>query len=203
RSQYCDSNRSSFVCAEKTISDRFSGVFLLHAAFSEGRLRRGGRTRPLHRPCCGRAVGTHVSGNVKRTGHDGRRRRDVPPRAGWEADMSRVTVRDVAERAGVSISTVSRVLKGNAPVCKELHRRVGKAIEERCYRINALARGLRIRMTAVLRLIVPDSCNQYLRRLAQVIVQTAHEQVQSYAVCKSENSRKRQIKSVALMISQR
>src|SRR5690606_34300579 len=102
------------------------------------------------------------------------RRRDVPPRAGWEADMSRVTVRDVAERAGVSISTVSRVLTGNAPVSKELHRRVVEAIEELGYRPNALARGLRIRRTAVLGLIVPDIANPFFSQLARVIEETAH-----------------------------
>jgi len=105
--------------------------------------------------------------------------------------MARVTVKDVAERAGVSISTVSRVLTGSAPVSKELHRRVVAAIEELGYRPNALARGLRIRRTAVLGLIVPDIANPFFSQLARIIEQRAHQHGYSILLCNSENSRER------------
>lgn len=117
--------------------------------------------------------------------------------------MSRVTVRDVAERAGVSISTVSRVLTGNAPVSKELHRRVVEAIEELGYRPNALARGLRIRRTAVLGLIVPDIANPFFSQLARVIEETAHRHGYSIVLCNSQNSQQRELEYFALLSSQR
>lgn len=117
--------------------------------------------------------------------------------------MSRITVRHVAERAGVSISTVSRVLTGNAPVSKELHRRVVQAIEELGYRPNALARGLRIRRTAVLGLIVPDIANPFFSQLARVIEENAHRHGYSILLCNSQNSRERELQYFSLLSSQR
>src|SRR5690625_4464048 len=117
--------------------------------------------------------------------------------------MSRVTVRHVAERAGVSISTVSRVLTGNAPVSKELHRRVVAAIEELGYRPNALARGLRIRRTAVLGLIVPDIANPFFSQLARVIEENAHLHGYNILLCNSQNSRERELQYFSLLSSQR
>src|SRR5690606_37428492 len=104
---------------------------------------------------------------------------------------------------GVSISTVSRVLTGNAPVSKELHRRVVEAIEELGYRPNALARGLRIRRTAVLGLIVPDIANPVFSQLAWVIEETAHRHGYSIVLCNSQNSRQRELEYFALLSSQR
>jgi len=117
--------------------------------------------------------------------------------------MARVTVRDVAERAGVSISTVSRVLTGNAPVSKELHQRVVAAIEELGYRPNALARGLRVRRTAVLGLIVPDITNPFFSQLARVIELHAHLHGYSILLCNSENSRERELQYFSLLTTQR
>ena len=53
---------------------------------------------------------------------------------------TQVTVRDVAQKAGVSISTGSRALPARAPVSLELRQRVIDAVEELGHRRNALAR---------------------------------------------------------------
>lgn len=52
-------------------------------------------------------------------------------------------MRDVAERAGVSVTSVSHVINGTRPVSDELRRRVLDAMGELGYRPNALARSLR------------------------------------------------------------
>lgn len=52
------------------------------------------------------------------------------------------TIYQVAERAGVSLSTVSRVLNGKASVNKALRERVEKAVKELNYRPNSVARSL-------------------------------------------------------------
>lgn len=117
--------------------------------------------------------------------------------------MSRVTVKDVAERAGVSISTVSRVLTGNAPVSKELHRRVVQAIDELGYLPNALARGLRLRRTAVLGLIVPDIANPFFSQMARVIELHALQHGYGILLCNSQNSRERELQYFSLLSTQR
>ncbi len=53
-----------------------------------------------------------------------------------------VTIRDVAQRAGVSTATVSYVLNESRPVGEETRRRVQEAVEELGYRPSIIARGL-------------------------------------------------------------
>jgi len=57
--------------------------------------------------------------------------------------MSTVTIKDVAQRAGVSIATVSYVLNESAPVSEPTRSRVLAAAAELGYRPSAIARGLR------------------------------------------------------------
>ncbi|MBO1330917.1 LacI family DNA-binding transcriptional regulator [Streptomyces sp. VRA16 Mangrove soil] len=58
------------------------------------------------------------------------------------AAPARATIRDVAERAGVSVASVSRVLSGNYPVSDDLRRRVLKVVQDLDYVTNAHARSL-------------------------------------------------------------
>ena len=53
-----------------------------------------------------------------------------------------VTIRDVSERAKVSISTVSRVLNGTVPVAEQTRQRVLQAVKELDYRPNVFAPSL-------------------------------------------------------------
>ena len=58
-----------------------------------------------------------------------------------------VTIYDVAQKAGVSISTVSRVLNNNPNVLEETRQKVLKTIEEMNFKPNPIARGLVIKQT--------------------------------------------------------
>ena len=57
----------------------------------------------------------------------------------------RITVKDIAQMAGVSVATVSRVINQNGRFSAETERRVRKIIEEYDYQPNQLAKGLRQR----------------------------------------------------------
>ncbi|MDI3548293.1 MAG: LacI family transcriptional regulator [Halanaerobiales bacterium] len=80
-----------------------------------------------------------------------------------------VTIKDIAERAGVSIATVSRVLNDSKPVSPELKRRVLKIIKETEYKPNALARGLIKNQTGLIGVIIPDIGNQTFASLIKGI----------------------------------
>ncbi len=67
-----------------------------------------------------------------------------------------VSIADVAKRAEVSISTVSRVLNRSELVNERTRRRVESAIRELGYQPNAFARGLMLRRSELVGLVLPD-----------------------------------------------
>src|SRR5207244_8522502 len=73
----------------------------------------------------------------------------------------RVTMRQVAARAGVSAMTVSRVINESPRVSEEARKRVEAAIAELGYVPNRLASGLIRRKTGALGVIVPDVANPF------------------------------------------
>lgn len=87
------------------------------------------------------------------------------------------TIRDVADRAGVSIQTVSNVMHGrSARVAEETNAKVLAAIAALGYRPNAAARHLRRAPVGVLALAIPDLLSPYFTEVGTLIVAeaTAH-----------------------------
>ena len=72
-----------------------------------------------------------------------------------------VTIYDVAEAAGVSVSTVSRVLNDKDDVAADTYDRVQQVIAELGYASSLAARGMRSRRTNVIGLIMPDIAAPY------------------------------------------
>jgi LacI family transcriptional regulator len=83
--------------------------------------------------------------------------------------MGKVTMRDVAERAGVSKATVSHVLNGTRFVEPETRARVEQMIAELRYRPNLLARGLRRHETLTIGLITPNIANPFWAEFASEV----------------------------------
>jgi len=75
-----------------------------------------------------------------------------------------VTIKDVAERAGVSTSTVSRVIHNNPKISEETKRIVNKAMEDLKYHPNAVARSLANSSTKTIGLILPNSSDDLFTR---------------------------------------
>ncbi|NAZ80779.1 substrate-binding domain-containing protein [Kineococcus sp. R8] len=80
---------------------------------------------------------------------------------------------DVAQAAGVSIKTVSNVVRGQGSFSDATRARVDAAIEELGYRPNLAARGLRSGRLGVISLIVPDIRNPYFAELADAVMTAA------------------------------
>jgi len=76
--------------------------------------------------------------------------------------MAKVTIIDVAKHAGVSKSTVSRVIRGEYQTVKPATRdRVIQSINELGYEKNAIAGSLRTNETKMIMLIIPDIVNAF------------------------------------------
>jgi LacI family transcriptional regulator len=72
------------------------------------------------------------------------------------SSATRVTIGDVADRAGVSIATVSRVVNGRYGVATETHERVMAVIDDLGYESSLVARSLRSQRTNVIGILVAD-----------------------------------------------
>ncbi|EQD83638.1 LacI family transcriptional regulator, partial [Saccharopolyspora erythraea D] len=86
-----------------------------------------------------------------------------------------VTSRDVAQLAGVSQMTVSRVLQGSTKVAAATRERVLAAMKEAGYRPHAAARTMRTRRTGTVGVVVADITNPFYPQLLEAVGQALGE----------------------------
>ena len=80
-----------------------------------------------------------------------------------------VRLKDIARELGVSVVTVSKVLRGNADIGEETRRRVLKRMKELNYQPNMMARGLASGRTYTIGLVVPDLVHPFFAEFAKAL----------------------------------
>lgn len=71
-------------------------------------------------------------------------------------------IKDVAQKAGVSISTVSNVLNKTKYVSPELVRKVEAAVNELSYEVNPIARSMKSNRSGTIGIITEDICGVFI-----------------------------------------
>jgi len=99
-----------------------------------------------------------------------------------------ITIKDVAEKAHVSIATVSRVLNNTRYVSPEIAVRVHQAVEELHYEHNALARNLRRNQSLTLGVIIPDSNNPFFAEVTRGVEDACFDQGYVVVLCNTSES---------------
>lgn len=92
-------------------------------------------------------------------------------------------IKDVARLAGVSISTASRVVRGEGYTSPEVRVKVERAAAELHYVPNALARSMRGRPTRMISFLVYDIVNPFFANVATGVEDAAHEHGFTVAIC--------------------
>ncbi|MET7328235.1 LacI family DNA-binding transcriptional regulator [Nonomuraea sp. NPDC005650] len=113
------------------------------------------------------------------------------------------TIRDVAARAGVSVSTVSRVMAGDYPVAQATKQRVQRAIKELNYVANTHARALVAGSTQTVAFIVNDVRGPAFAAAVHGAEQEAARRGRLCLVCATEGDPARELAAVHLMREQR
>lgn len=108
-----------------------------------------------------------------------------------------VTLRDVAELAGVSVKTVSNVVNGYSFVTEANRQKVEKALATTGYRPNISARNLRRGRTGFLALIVPELGIPYFGELSALVIAAAHRRGWTVLVEQTFGTREREHELVA------
>jgi LacI family transcriptional regulator len=92
--------------------------------------------------------------------------------------QKRVSLKDIANKVGVSIALVSYVLNGQEKekrVGTEVVKKIRLAAEELNYQPNQIARSLRLKSTKTIGLIVADIANPFFGQLARIIENEANK----------------------------
>ncbi|MEV6671252.1 LacI family DNA-binding transcriptional regulator [Streptomyces sp. NPDC051162] len=111
-------------------------------------------------------------------------------------------IKDVAERAGVSVATVSRVLNGRSPVAGTRDR-VLAAVAELGYRPNVVARALRTARTRTLGLVISDLRNPFFTELADAVEQEARRLGYSLIIGNAGESPRQQDDHIRTLLDRR
>ncbi len=108
--------------------------------------------------------------------------------------MARVTIKDVAQKAEVSITTVSRVLndKVDEYMRKETKDRILQAIKELNFKPDKRAQSLRGLGTKIIGLVIPNRLNPYFEQLAAAVEQVCYKEGYGVLLCSSQNSIERE-----------
>ncbi|MBA2469031.1 MAG: LacI family DNA-binding transcriptional regulator [Chloroflexia bacterium] len=114
-----------------------------------------------------------------------------------------ITIKDIAARAGVSISTVSRVVNQSVKVDPATEERVHEAIATLGYRPNLLARSFRRKITHTIGLLVPDNSNPFFAEMARVIEDAGFAEGYSVILCNSDLSEVKQTRYIDVLLAKR
>ncbi|MED5803829.1 LacI family DNA-binding transcriptional regulator [Gordonia sp. Z-3] len=87
----------------------------------------------------------------------------------------RPTIKDVAEHAGVSVSTVSYVLNDSGPVAADRRTRVLDAVRVLDYSPNQAARNLKRRGASRIGMVIPELTNQFFAMVTEGVQRAAAE----------------------------
>ncbi|WP_431294074.1 LacI family DNA-binding transcriptional regulator [Pedobacter sp. P26] len=105
--------------------------------------------------------------------------------------MKSLSIKDIAVKANVSITTVSFIINGKAKeksISEAVIEKVEKIIEESGYKPNQIARSLRTGNSNIIGLIIEDISNSFFSRIARLIEDKAYKRGYKIIYSSTENS---------------
>lgn len=112
-------------------------------------------------------------------------------------------IRHVAERAGVSVTTVSHALNGTRFVSEGARARVHEAARALGYLPSAVARGLKNNRTRTLGMLVPNSSNPYFAKIIRGVERQCYAAGYSLLLCNSDDDPQRQADHLRVLAERR
>jgi LacI family transcriptional regulator len=113
------------------------------------------------------------------------------------------TIRDVAKKAEVAPTTVSRVINNSGYVSASTRARVEAAIQELGYVPNRVARSLRLKRTNTLALVVTDITNPFWTTVVRGVEDAANEAGFTVILCNTDESPAKQDAYLQVLLQKR
>ena len=110
-----------------------------------------------------------------------------------------VTLKDIAERVGVSITTVSRVLNGKGSISQETKDKVFQVMRELNYYPNEMARSLVNKNSHIIGLIVPYIDHPFFSALTAAIEEASSHAGYKLFLCISGGNQERELEQFAAL----
>jgi len=114
-----------------------------------------------------------------------------------------VRLKDIAERAGVSVMTVSKVLRDAPDISAATKLRVRKLATDMGYVPDSLARGLRSRESRLFGLVIAATVNPVFARMVMAIEELAHEKGFDVVLAHTLNQSEREEVVIRRLLSRR
>ena len=115
---------------------------------------------------------------------------------------TKISIKEISEKADVSIATVSRVINKNGRYSKETEERVLRVIRENDYQPNLIAKGLRERKMTNVGILVPDIKNEFFTKLIYEIERNLFAGGYETFVCNTDEDETIEKKHVQMMAMQ-
>lgn len=112
-------------------------------------------------------------------------------------------IREIAERAGVGIATVSRYINGTGYVSEEARQKIQREIDRSDYTPNALARAIFTKESKIIGLMIPNISNPFFNQITTVIEKHSESMGYSLFLCNTEDSREKEAKYLEMLKSYR
>ncbi|ELA67424.1 TPA: LacI family DNA-binding transcriptional regulator [Enterococcus faecium] len=116
--------------------------------------------------------------------------------------MVTVTIKDIAEKAGVAKSTVSRYLN-NGYVSEQTRKKIDAIIEETGYRPNTFARSLKAQDTKLLGVIIPRLDSPSTNSVLEGIDETARKNGYQLLITNSNQNEQRELENIEMLVKQK
>ena len=116
---------------------------------------------------------------------------------------AQVTIKDIADKLGISPSTVSRALKDHPDISKATKKAVKELAEQLNYEPNAIALSLLSSRSNNIGLIIPEIVHYFFSQVISGIEDVANDAGYHIIICQSNESFSREVKNVQALLSSR
>jgi len=104
-------------------------------------------------------------------------------------ETEKVSIKDIADMAGVSVATVSRIINENGRYSAQTEDRVRKIMEDCNYQPNLVARGLRTKKVDAIGIIIPDITNEFFAKISLELQMGLFQSGYASIICNTNEDR--------------